>query len=206
MRYGLQVLLIFTGMIFIVMTGISCNTASTSQPGSPLEFVIRDIRNDVLDLSQYKGNVVLMVNTATGCGFSPQFFELQKLYETYRDRDFIVLGFPSNSFKQENRSEEEIIQFCNDTFLVDFPLTRKIGVTGPDRHPLYKYLTEPSTNPGFAGDITWNFEKFLIGRDEKIIARFSPDTAPDDPQVVNAIERALEEHPLRNVLLMRKSD
>ena len=135
--------------------------------------------------------MALFVNTASECGLTPQFAKLQELYDTYKDQGFVVVGFASNSFDQEPRTDEEIVTFCTDNYLVEFPVSRVINVNPPEQHVLYTYLTSPATDPDFAGDITWNFEKFLIGRDGKVVARFSPETEPDDPSVIQAIESIL---------------
>jgi glutathione peroxidase len=155
--------------------------------------------------------VLLVVNTASKCGLTPQYEVLVDLYKRFKDRGFEVLGFPANDFKgQEPGTNEEIATFCSTTFGVDFPMFAKIAVTGPDKHPLYKALIaekpEARSLPGAdfraalvgygitpteAPEVLWNFEKFLIGRDGKVIDRFSPDTAPDADIIVAAIEKAL---------------
>lgn len=191
MRKNAEGPLMLLVMLVLMVTVISCAKEAPPSQKTALDFIIRDIRNNVVDLSQYKGDVVLMINTATECGLTPQFTGLQKLYENYRDQGFVILGFPSNSFKQENKTEEEIIIFCSDNFLVDFPMFRKVNVKGPEQHEIYKYLTDPATNTQFPGIIRWNFEKFLIGRDGRIIGRFAPEITPEDPELVNAIEDAL---------------
>jgi len=191
MRKNVKELFVFFIMLVIAIAIISCAKEVQLPEKTALDFIIRDVKNNVVDLSQYKGDVVLMVNTATECGLTPQFTGLQNLYEKYRDQGFVILGFPSNSFKQENKTEEEIITFCSDNFLVDFPMFRKVDVKGTEQHEIYKFLTEPATNPKFPGIIRWNFEKFLIGRDGQIISRFAPEVTPEDPELINAIENAL---------------
>jgi len=139
-------------------------------------------------LAAYRGSVVLVVNVASQCGLTPQYAGLESLYETYRDRGFVVAGFPANEFgAQEPGTNAEIATFCETRFGVKFPLFEKIVVKGPGIHPLYAQLTQ--TPPG--GDIQWNFEKFLIGRDGTVIARFAPTVKPDDPTLIAAIEKAL---------------
>lgn len=162
-------------------------------------------------LKPWLGKVLLVVNTASKCGLTPQYEVLVNLYQRFKDRGFEVLGFPANDFAgQEPGSNEEIATFCSTTFGVDFPMFAKIAVTGPDKHPLYKTLIAekpearslPGTDfraalrghgitPTEAPEVLWNFEKFLIGRDGKVIDRFSPDTAPDADIIVAAIEKAL---------------
>ena len=180
-------ILIVSSVIFTV----SCSGKKSEPPQkTALDFVVRDINNTALDLSQFKGKVVMMVNTATECGLTPQFEGLQKLYSTYKDSGFVIIGFPSNSFMQEEKTEEQIVTFCSDNFLVSFPMTRKINVKDPDQYEIYKFLTDPATSK-FPGVIKWNFEKFLIGRDGQIINRFEPEVTPEDPSLVSAIEAAL---------------
>lgn len=157
-------------------------------------------------LNEYRGHVLLIVNVASKCGLTPQYEGLEKLHEAYRDEKFAVLGFPANDFAgQEPGSDAEIASFCTANFGVQFPMFSKITVTGEDKHPLYKTLTaaHPETEdragmetmlrgysiePTAAPEVVWNFEKFLIGRDGKVVRRFSPDTAPDADKLLAAIE------------------
>ncbi|HMS09106.1 MAG TPA: glutathione peroxidase [Pyrinomonadaceae bacterium] len=156
------------------------------------EFTMKDIDGNDVSLEKYKGNVVMLVNVASRCGLTPQYEGLQEIYEKYKDRGFTVLGFPANNFLgQEPGTEAEIKEFCSLNYNVGFPMFSKISVKGADQHPLYRFLTHPETNPGFDGDITWNFEKFLADRDGKIIARFSPRTVPTEPEVIEKLEAAL---------------
>ena len=142
------------------------------------------------NLAGYRGQVMLIVNVASKCGFTGQYAGLQKLYETYKDRGLVVLGFPANDFKgQEPGTNEEIAQFCSEQYNVTFPMYAKITVKEPDMHPLYRLLT---THPKFGGAITWNFNKFLVGRDGSIVARFGSPTTPESREVVDAIEQALK--------------
>ncbi len=181
----------FSAVILLIVFLVSCGSETPPLQKTILDFVILSIGKKKIDLSEYKGDVILMVNTATECGLTPQFTGLQTLYDKYKDQGFVVIGFPSNSFKQENKTEKEILTFCSDNFLVDFPLTKKIDVKGPNQHSIYKFLTDPATNPQFPGIIRWNFEKFLIGRDGKILNRFAPEVTPEDPVIINAIENSL---------------
>lgn len=156
------------------------------------EFSMKDIDGRDVKLDSYKGRVVMVVNTASKCGLTPQYEGLQALYEKYKDKGFVVLGFPANNFMgQEPGTEKEIKEFCELNYKVTFPMFAKISVKGGDQHPLYTFLTNEQSNPGFAGDITWNFEKFLADRSGKVIARFSPKTTPDDPEITKAVETAL---------------
>ena len=160
-------------------------------------------------LGDYAGKVLLVVNVASKCGLTPQYAGLEALYEKYRDQGLVVLGFPANDFgAQEPGTDEEIATFCESQFSVQFPMFSKIAVTGEGKHPLYAALTaeKPEAEgtdtfrerlkgygmtPNTAPEVLWNFEKFLIGRDGEVVARFSPDMAPDDDRVVGAIEREL---------------
>jgi glutathione peroxidase len=144
------------------------------------------------DLSALQGKAVLAVNVASKCGLTPQYAGLEKLQATYADKGFTVVGFPCNQFMgQEPGTAEEIQTFCSTTYGVTFPIMEKIDVNGDDRHPLYAELTQTADAEGHDGDIRWNFEKFLIGPDGQVKARFAPQVEPDDAQVTQAIEAAL---------------
>ena len=150
---------------------------------------VTTIDGEPTTLESYKGKTLLIVNTASKCGFTKQYEALQELYEAYKDRGLVVLGFPCNDFlRQEPKSNQEIKNFCTLTFGVSFPMFEKIHVKGRKQHPLYTYLTSEETNPDHAGKITWNFNKFLIGPDGRIINRFGSKTTPDDPDVIKAID------------------
>ncbi|MCU1290435.1 MAG: hypothetical protein JWN60_2664 [Acidobacteria bacterium] len=175
--------------------GMIFNPSPTAPPPekSMYEFTMKDIDGKDVKLDAYKGKVALIVNTASKCGLTPQYEGLQDLYDKYKDKGFVILGFPANNFMgQEPGTEKEIKDFCNLKYNVSFPMFSKISVKGEDQHPFYTFLTNKETNPGFEGDITWNFEKFLTDKNGKVIARFSPKTAPDSPEVVAAIENALK--------------
>lgn len=173
----------------------NCDIATTTaavKPKSVYDFKMTDIDGKEVNLKTYKGKVALIVNTASKCGYTPQYEGLQKIYDKYKDRNFVVLGFPANNFKgQEPGTNEEIKEFCTLKYKVTFPMFAKISVKGEDQHELYKFLTSKETNPDFAGDITWNFNKFLVDRKGKVIARFSSKDAPDSETVIAAIEKAL---------------
>ncbi|UTW06919.1 glutathione peroxidase [Pseudomonas benzenivorans] len=151
---------------------------------------LRALDGEELPLAPLKGQVVLVVNVASKCGLTPQYAGLEKLHQQYRDRGFSVLGLPCNQFAgQEPDDEAAIREFCSLNYGVSFPLGSKLEVNGPERHPLYRLLVGEGAE--FPGDITWNFEKFLVGPDGRVLARFSPRTAPDDPALIQAIENAL---------------
>jgi glutathione peroxidase len=143
-------------------------------------------------LDAYKGKVALVVNVASKCGLTPQYAGLQKVYDQYAARGFTVLGFPCNQFAgQEPGTEQEIGEFCERNYGVKFPMFGKIDVNGPKRDPLYQWLTSQSTQPDGPGDILWNFGKFLVDKNGNVLARFNPRVAPDAPEVIAAIEKAL---------------
>ncbi|MFF7895217.1 glutathione peroxidase [Streptomyces sp. NPDC007907] len=165
---------------------------TTSNGSSPLDVEIGALQGGPADLSQYAGKAVLVVNVASKCGLTPQYTGLEKLHEQYAARGFTVLGVPCNQFLgQEPGSADEIAEFCSATYGVTFPMTEKVEVNGEGRHPLYDRLTGFADAEGHSGDIRWNFEKFLIGRDGRVVARFSPQTEPDAAEVVAAIEAQL---------------
>ncbi len=151
---------------------------------------LNDIDGKSTSLKAYEGKVLLIVNVASKCGYTPQYAGLEALHEKYKDKGFTVLGFPCNQFGgQEPGTNEEIKQFCSSKYQVSFPLFDKIEVNGPNRHPLYVLLAG-SSSP-FPGDIKWNFNKFLIGRDGKILKRFESKVKPDSAELVQAVEQAL---------------
>ncbi len=151
------------------------------------DFKMRTIDGDTVSLSDYKGQVILIVNVASRCGFTPQYEALEKLYEEYKDRGFVILAFPANDFmNQEPGSDEEIKNFCRSKYGVSFPVFSKIHVRGPEMHPLYQYLTEMSGKP-----VKWNFQKYLIDRNGNIVKVFAPKVKPDSPEIKDEIESIL---------------
>ena len=145
-----------------------------------------------MNLADFAGQTVLVVNVASQCGLTPQYTALEEIHERFADRGFTVLGVPCNQFLgQEPGTADEIAAFCSSTYGVTFPLTEKVEVNGEGRHPLYDELVDVADDEGHTGDIRWNFEKFLVGPDGAVVARFSPVTVPDDPSVLAAIEGAL---------------
>jgi glutathione peroxidase len=173
-------------------TAAPAKAEKADQPVSPLDFKLKSIDGKDFDLAQFKGKTVLLVNVASKCGLTPQYEALEALYEKYKDQGFVIVGFPANNFgSQEPGTEAEIKQFCSSKYNVKFPMTSKISVKGDDQHPLYKFLTSKETDGDFAGDIEWNFCKFLVDRNGNVMARFKSATKPAEPQVVAAIEKAL---------------
>jgi len=164
--------------------------AMALRAGSIHEIAVKDIDGKEASLKAYQGKVLLIVNVASQCGLTPQYKALEAIHEKYKDKGLTVLGFPCNQFGgQEPGSNEQIKEFCSTKYNVSFPLFDKIDVNGPKRHPLYTSLA--GKDSPFPGDIKWNFGKFLIGRDGKILKRFEPRTVPNAPEVVAAIEAAL---------------
>ena len=162
--------------------------------GSSLyDFSLPSIDGQPTSLSNYKGKVVLLVNVASRCGFTPQYSALESLYEKYKEQGLVVLGFPANNFGgQEPGTNAEIKSFCTLKYNVTFPIFAKVSVKGADTTPLYQYLTQQA-NPAVAGDIKWNFTKFLVDRSGKVVARFEPAVTPDSPEVVAAVENLLKQ-------------
>jgi len=166
--------------------------APTTKPSSVLDFTVNDIHDKPVNLSQYKGKVLLIVNTATKCGLKKQIGVLEDVNKKYADQGLVVLGFPANDFKgQEPGTNEEILTACQTTYHVTYPLFSKVVVTGKEKSPLYEFLTSKESNPTFGGDLKWNYTKFLVNREGQVVARFEPGVAPDAPQVTKAIEAQL---------------
>jgi glutathione peroxidase len=161
-------------------------TASAFGASSVHEFTLNSIDGKPAPLSAYQGKVVLIVNVASRCGFTPQYAGLEALYEKYKDRGFVILGFPANNFGgQEPGTNEEIKTFCSSKYNVTFPMYSKISVKGDDKAPLYQFLTATG------GEIQWNFTKFLVDKNGTVVARFEPKVTPESPDVAEAIEKAL---------------
>jgi glutathione peroxidase len=166
----------------------------SKKPECVLDFHAKDIDGKDVELSKYKGDVFLIVNTASQCGLTPQYKELEEMYEKYKEKGFEILAFPANEFGgQEPGSNEKIKEFCSTKYKVTFPLFSKIVVKGEGIDPLYEYLTSKKTNPKYAGDIPWNFTKFLVNRKGEVIARFKPQEKPSSKAIETAIEKALAE-------------
>jgi glutathione peroxidase len=156
-----------------------------------INHTVQSINGEAVELSSYRGRTLLIVNTASECGFTPQYEGLEKLYETYKDRGLVVLGFPSNDFGgQEPGSAEEIVTFCKKSYGVTFPLFAKIHAKGPEIAPLYKTLTE-DTPAGIKGEVRWNFTKFLVDRQGAVVARFEPKVTPQSAELTAAVETTL---------------
>ena len=158
----------------------------------PYDAAVEAIDGSTTTLADLRGNAVLVVNVASRCGLTPQYAQLEELQQKYAERGLTVIGFPCNQFKgQEPGTNAEIAEFCSATFGTTFPIFGKIEVNGDDRHEIYGALAEATDLEGVAGDIAWNFEKFLIAPDGEVVGRFRPKTTPDDPSVIDAIEAVL---------------
>jgi glutathione peroxidase len=165
---------------------------TTTGAASIYDFQVEDIDGRPVSLQEYRGKVLLIVNVASRCGFTYQYEGLEALYREYGQRGLVVLGFPANDFLgQEPGSNEQIKEFCTLNYGVSFPMFAKIHVKGRGAHPLYRFLTDKRTNPRFAGGITWNFNKFLIGRDGTVLGRFGSREEPGSDRVRRAVEQAL---------------
>jgi len=155
-------------------------------------YKLKTIDGDPTSLGKYEGKVLLLVNVASSCGYTPQYAALESVYEKYKDRGLVIVGIPANNFaNQESGSDAEIKTFCNRKYHVTFPIMSKVSVLGADKTPLYQYLTDKSLHPAIGGDIKWNFTKFLIARNGSPVSRFEPAVTPDSPEVISAIESAL---------------
>lgn len=192
--------IVATGLAFIsislllLMKNPTDSSAQTKTPMKSIyEISVKSIDGNPLKLDHYKGKVLLIVNVASQCGYTPQYEGLQKVYQKYQQQGLVVLGFPANNFGgQEPGNEAEIKTFCSTNYNVTFPMFSKVSAAGSNIHPLYKFLTERETNPEFAGKITWNFNKFLVDKNGKLIARFDSSDEPESAKVTQAIEQALK--------------
>ena len=181
--------------LIAIMTAAVAFAGDTAEEKSTVQvtkYKMKDIDGKEVDLSAYQGKVLMVVNVASKCGLTPQYTQLVALHKKYKDQGFEVIGFPANNFMgQEPGTNEEIKTFCSTKYGVEFPIMSKISVKGDDIDPLYAELTSTEKNGEFGGEIKWNFTKFLVGRDGKVIDRFEPPVKPDAPEVVTAIESAI---------------
>ena len=176
---------LLVGAILIMATSLFAGSGLYS-------FTLNSIDGKPAPLADYKGKVVLIVNVASQCGYTPQYSALEAIYEKYKDRGFVIVGFPANNFgAQEPGTNEEIKTFCSRKYNVTFPMYAKISVKGSDQAPLYAYLTK-ETGTGIAGEIKWNFTKFLVDRNGNVVQRFEPAVTPDSTDVTTAIEKQLK--------------
>ncbi len=180
--------------LLMMTQAVSADDPSAPKPATPdaLKFKVQSLEGKDVDLAQYQGKVVLVVNVASKCGLTPQYKALEALYQKYNSQGFVILGFPCNQFNgQEPGTAEDIRKFCTATYNVTFPLMAKIEVNGAGTCDLYKFLKALDAKPKGAGEITWNFEKFVIGRNGQVVARFQPKTTPDAAKVTAVIESEL---------------
>ncbi len=188
----LCVCVLSTSFVFMLGLLMPTNSRAEEEHECALNFKAETIDGETVDLEDYEGKVVLVVNVASECGLTPQYKGLQAMYDQYKDKGFVILAFPCNQFgSQEPGSEADIKQFCSTKYNVSFPLFSKIEVNGENAAPIYKYLTSKDVTPAGTGKISWNFEKFLIDREGQLIHRFSPRTTPNDPELVKAVEAEL---------------
>lgn len=193
LRIAVSILVVGWGLI------AGLDTAQADQEGlimaakatSIYDFTMDDIDGKPVNLDQYRGKVLLVVNTASFCGNTPQYSDLEKMYETFQEKGFEILAFPANNFgQQEPGTNQEIKNFCFTKYSLTFPLFSKISVKGEDKHPLYRYLTEQSP---FPGEVEWNFQKYLIDRSGKVVARYHHRTKPLSDEIVRGVETALSQ-------------
>ena len=198
MRFELGLIVVALGLATSGLFAADAKPAAADaqRAKSVLDFKVNDIDGKPVDLSKYKGKVLLIVNTASKCGHTPQYASLEKIYDQYKQQGFEVLAFPANEFRaQEPGTNAEIKEFCSNKYDVSFPLFSKIVVKGEETHPLYQFITNGEKNPNTGGEIKWNFTKFLVDREGKIVQRFEPAVKPDDAKVTGAIETALAKKP-----------
>lgn len=177
---------------FSLAHSFAADPATAPAKPDALNFTVKDIDGKDVELTTYKGKVLLVLNVASKCGNTPQYEGLQKVYTKYKDKGLVVMGFPANNFGgQEPGSELQIKEFCTSTYHVDFPLFAKVSVKGNDIAPLFKYLTAQESKPLSKGDVAWNFEKFLISREGKLVGRFGNKMQPEDATITKAIETEL---------------
>jgi glutathione peroxidase len=180
------------GVTLLGLCLMFCTAALMGGEKTIYDFTLNSIDGQPTPLATYKGKVVMLVNVASRCGFTPQYSALESIYEKYKDRGFVIVGIPANNFgAQEPGTNQEIKTFCSTKYNVKFPMMSKVSVKGDDKTPLYEYLTDKAANPKTGGEIQWNFTKFLVGPDGQIVARFEPAVTPDSAEVAGAIEKAL---------------
>jgi len=174
---------------------LAFSLSAVAAPTSVYDFTLKSIDGQPTPLSEYHGKVLLLVNVASHCGYTPQYTALESLYEKYKDKGLVIVGIPANNFMgQEPGTNEDIKTFCTKKYNVSFPMMSKISVKGDDKTPLYTFLTAKSSDPKFGGEIQWNFTKFLVDRNGSLVNRFEPATTPDSPEVISAVEAALAAH------------
>jgi len=179
----------------VVFAASACSAApiKESKMPSPLDFKMTGIDGKEVDLTKYKGKVVLFVNVASQCGYTKQYTGLQAIYEKYEKKGFVVIGVPANDFgSQEPGTNEEIVKFCSSKYNVTFPMLAKVSVKGKEKTPLYEFLTSKDTNPNYAGEIGWNFEKFLVNKKGEVVGKYKSGIAPESDELIKAITAELD--------------
>ena len=175
--------------LFVLLMLLGITAMATEK--TVYDFTLDSIDGQATPLSSFKGKIILLVNVASRCGYTPQYTALESIYEKYKGRGFVIVGIPANNFGgQEPGSNEELKTFCTAKYHVTFPMMAKVSVKGSDITPLYQFLTDKTTHPDTGGEIGWNFTKFLVAPDGNVIARFDSAVEPDSPQVTGAIEKA----------------
>ena len=188
----MKILLILVVIAVGGMIPVRAVAEPATQPTGPLDFTVKDIDGHDVNLADYKGKVVMIVNVASKCGNTPQYKALEEMYEADKDKGFVIIGFPANNFhSQEPGTDAEIKTFCTSKYNVTFPMMSKISVKGDDKAPLYQFLTSKDQDGKFGGEIDWNFAKFIVGRDGQVVARFAAKIKPTDPAVVAAVDAAI---------------
>lgn len=179
-------------MIKLLFCLLFCAAAVMAAGKSVYDFTLSTIDGQPAPLGAFKGKVVLLVNVASRCGYTPQYTALEAVYEKYKNRGLVIIGVPANNFgRQEPGSNQEIKTFCQTKYSVTFPMMAKVSVRGGDIAPLYQFLTDRTVHPQTGGEIQWNFTKFLVGPDGQVLARFESAVTPDSPEITGAIEKAL---------------
>ena len=176
-------------LLFIMIATLSARSQKEEGDTTIYQFTVQNLEGEEFDFSSLKGKKIMVVNTASKCGLTPQYKKLQAIYDKYGDKDFVIVGFPANNFMfQEPGSDEEIAVFCERNYGVTFPMMSKISVKGKKMHPVYEFLTKKSKNGVLDSSVSWNFQKYLINPDGRLAKVVSPSTLPDDPSVVSWIE------------------
>lgn len=196
MRHFFILALLLFNLLACTVTSTSTGQTTSAEKTDPVtpsktiyDFKVTDIKGESFDLATLKGKKVMIVNTASECGLTPQYKQLQSLYDKYKDMNFVIIGFPANNFgAQEPGSNDEIATFCSANYGVSFPMMSKISVKGSDKHPLYQYLTQKSLNGLEDNEVKWNFQKYLINTEGKLVKVVSPQTLPDDASIISWIE------------------
>lgn len=176
-------------LILLLISVFFINTTNAQNDQTIYQFKVEDINGNIFDFASLKGKKIMIVNTASKCGFTPQYEGLENLYKKYKDKGFVIIGFPANDFKsQEPGTNAEIAQFCKENYGVTFPMMSKIHVKGTEMHPLYQFLTKKSKNAYKDSKVGWNFQKYLIGKDGRLVGVLAPRTKPEDTKIIDWIE------------------